>query len=129
MDFISGLPDNVGRQILGFLDVPTLVQKKVICRSWCRLFTNTVEQKATVPKPFESGEELRSTVEKYTRYKPADAEAFATTYGWPIGRWNVYNVEDFHIKSNLNPSGSVRMLTLYFLAAYLHVYPRFCEHE
>eukprot|EP00978_Attheya_sp_CCMP212_P024587 scaffold77505_cov52-Attheya_sp.AAC.1 len=46
MDFISGLPDDVGRHILGFLDVPTLVQKKIVCRSWCTLFTNTVQQKA-----------------------------------------------------------------------------------
>eukprot|EP00978_Attheya_sp_CCMP212_P033532 scaffold135641_cov68-Attheya_sp.AAC.1 len=96
MDFISGLPDDVGRHILGFLDVPTLVQKKVICRSWCTLFTNTVEQKAPVPNPFESSNELRNAVEKYAQYKPADAEAFATTYGWPIGRWNVSNVEDFY---------------------------------
>eukprot|EP00978_Attheya_sp_CCMP212_P034011 scaffold140408_cov41-Attheya_sp.AAC.2 len=90
MDFISGLPDDVGRYILGFLDVLNLEQKKVICRSWCRLLTNTIAQKAPIPKPFESSEELRSAARKYTQYKPAraDAEAFATTYGWPIGRWN-----------------------------------------
>eukprot|EP00978_Attheya_sp_CCMP212_P021938 scaffold64586_cov50-Attheya_sp.AAC.4 len=95
MDFISGLPDDIGHHILRFLDVPTLVQKKVICRSWCRLFTYTIEQKAPVPKPFESHQELQSAVEKYAQYKPSDAEAFATTYGWPIGRWNVSNVKAF----------------------------------
>eukprot|EP00978_Attheya_sp_CCMP212_P016203 scaffold42250_cov44-Attheya_sp.AAC.2 len=95
MDFIAGLPDDVGRHILGFLDVPTLVKKKVICRSWCRLLTNTIEQKAPVPKPFESGGELHSAVNKYTQYEPADAEDLATTYGWPIDRWNVSNVENF----------------------------------
>jgi surface protein len=60
------------------------------------LFTHTINQKAPVPKPFESSYKLQSAVKKYTQYKPADAEAFATTYGWPIGRWNVSNVENFH---------------------------------
>eukprot|EP00978_Attheya_sp_CCMP212_P049255 scaffold638035_cov134-Attheya_sp.AAC.1 len=59
MDCIPGLPDDVGRHILGFLDVPTLVKKKVIRRSWCTLFTNTIEKKAPIPKPFESRDELR----------------------------------------------------------------------
>eukprot|EP00978_Attheya_sp_CCMP212_P017146 scaffold45539_cov51-Attheya_sp.AAC.5 len=93
--FIPGLPEDVGRYIANFLDVPTLVRKKVICRSWRALFTITIEQKASTPKPFESGDELRSAVRKYTEYNPEDAEDFATTYGWPIGRWNVSNVEDF----------------------------------
>jgi surface protein len=90
--FISDLPDDVGRHILDFLDVPTLVQKKVICHSWRRVFTDTIEQKASTPKAFESNQELRSAVEKYAEYNPDDAESFATTYGWPIGRWNVSNV-------------------------------------
>eukprot|EP00978_Attheya_sp_CCMP212_P015633 scaffold40295_cov46-Attheya_sp.AAC.1 len=93
--FISELPDDVGRHILGFLDVPTLVQKKVICHSWQRLFTDTIEQKAPTPKAFEFNQELRSAVEKYAEYNPDDAEYFATTYGWPIGRWDVSNVVNF----------------------------------
>eukprot|EP00978_Attheya_sp_CCMP212_P005892 scaffold13164_cov51-Attheya_sp.AAC.4 len=95
MDFISGLPDDVGRHIVDFLDVPTLVQKKVIRRSWRALFTNTIERKAPTPKSFESGEQLRRAVRKYAQYDPEDAEYFATTYGWPIARWNVSNVEVF----------------------------------
>eukprot|EP00978_Attheya_sp_CCMP212_P038148 scaffold186147_cov40-Attheya_sp.AAC.1 len=95
MDFISGLPDDVGRHIVGFLDVPTLVQKKIICRSWRAFFADTIERKAPVPKAFESGDQLQGAVEKYTQYDPKDAEYFATTYGWPIARWDVSNVEVF----------------------------------
>jgi surface protein len=101
MDFISELPDEVGRHVLGFLDVPILVRKKVICQSWRSVFTVTIEQKAPTPKAFESNQELRSAVGKYAEYNPDDAESFATTYGWPIGRWNVSNVVNFsHVFSH-----------------------------
>eukprot|EP00978_Attheya_sp_CCMP212_P031118 scaffold116435_cov47-Attheya_sp.AAC.1 len=96
MDFLNELPDDVGRHIVGFLDVPTLVKKKAVCRSWRALFTITIEQKAPTPQTFESGDELRIAVEKYAEYNPNDAEDFATTYGWPIGRWNVSNVQNFY---------------------------------
>eukprot|EP00978_Attheya_sp_CCMP212_P048532 scaffold535642_cov98-Attheya_sp.AAC.1 len=89
------IPDDVMLYIVSFLDVPTLVQKKAVCRSWQRRFTNIVEQKAPTPKPFESDFELRNVVYKYAKYRLSDADYFATTYGWPIGRWDVTNVEDF----------------------------------
>eukprot|EP00978_Attheya_sp_CCMP212_P035939 scaffold159330_cov67-Attheya_sp.AAC.1 len=78
ISWLHQLPEEVGRYVVVFLDVPTLVEKK-----------------ASTPKPFESGNELRSAVAKYAQYNPVDAEEFATTYGWPIGRWNVSNIEDF----------------------------------
>eukprot|EP00978_Attheya_sp_CCMP212_P001445 scaffold3023_cov50-Attheya_sp.AAC.1 len=89
------VPEDVGRHILSFLDVPTLVQKKIVCRSWLLLFTNTVNEKASTPRAFESREELQEAVKKYTKYNLVDAEEFATTYGWPIGRWDVSNIETF----------------------------------
>eukprot|EP00978_Attheya_sp_CCMP212_P046081 scaffold373139_cov35-Attheya_sp.AAC.2 len=54
-----------------------------------------MDQKASTPKLFQSGYELGIAVAKYAKYNPNDTEDFATTYGWPIGRWNVSNVEDF----------------------------------
>jgi hypothetical protein len=36
------LPEDVGRHIVSLLDVPALVQKKAVCRSWQTLFTNTI---------------------------------------------------------------------------------------
>ena len=32
------VPEDVGHYILSFLDVPTLVQKKAVCRSWKAVF-------------------------------------------------------------------------------------------
>jgi surface protein len=95
MDFLNELPYDVGRHIVGFLDVPTLVKKKTVCHSWRSLFTSTIEQKALMPQAFESGTELRLAIIKYEKFNPNDAEDFATTYGWPVGRWNVSNIEDF----------------------------------
>eukprot|EP00978_Attheya_sp_CCMP212_P009241 scaffold21810_cov41-Attheya_sp.AAC.3 len=95
MDFLNELPEGMGRHIAGFLDVPTLVEKKAVCRSWRALFTTTIEQKASTPHAFESRDELRNAVKKYADYNPNDAEEIATTYGWPIGRWNVSNVQNF----------------------------------
>jgi surface protein len=89
------VPEEVGRHIVSFLDVPTLVRKKTVCRSWQIIFTHVIDQKAATPKAFQSREELQEAVKKYTKYNRADAEEFATTYGWPIGRWDVSHVQDF----------------------------------
>jgi surface protein len=98
------IPDDVMFYIISFLDVPTLVQKKAVCRSWQRLFTHIIDQKAPTPIPFESNTELRKAVCKYTEYRLGDADYFANTYGWPIGRWDVSNVEDFSGIFDLNTS-------------------------
>eukprot|EP00978_Attheya_sp_CCMP212_P034410 scaffold143925_cov52-Attheya_sp.AAC.3 len=76
MEFLTKLPDEVGRHIVGFLDVPTLVKKKAVCRSWRALFTDTIERKASTPQPFESGDELRFAVKQYAYYNPNDPDDF-----------------------------------------------------
>jgi hypothetical protein len=52
------VPEDVASYILTFLDVPTLVRKKTVCRSWQILFTDTIHQKASTPKAFQSHAEL-----------------------------------------------------------------------
>jgi hypothetical protein len=82
------VPEDVGRHIiLSFLDVPTLVRKKAVCRSWQILFTNAIRLKASIPRAFQSNAELKKTVHKYTRYNLEDADEFAERYGWPMDRW------------------------------------------
>eukprot|EP00978_Attheya_sp_CCMP212_P021477 scaffold62765_cov53-Attheya_sp.AAC.1 len=98
------VPEDVGRHILSFLDVPTLVRKKTVCRSWQILFTNTIHEKASTPKPFQSSTELKKAVDKYTKYNPDDAEEFAETYGWPIGRWDVSSIQYFGFMFYCNAS-------------------------
>ena len=89
------VPEELGRYILSYLDVPTLVRKKAVCRSWQLLFTDAIHQKASTPKAFQSRAELKEAVDKYVKYNVVDAQEFATTYGWPIGRWDVSNIQDF----------------------------------
>eukprot|EP00978_Attheya_sp_CCMP212_P005068 scaffold11197_cov32-Attheya_sp.AAC.1 len=63
MEFLTELSEDVGRHIVSFVDVPTLVKKKVVCRSWRALFTDTIQRKASTPQPFQSGDELRNAVQ------------------------------------------------------------------
>eukprot|EP00978_Attheya_sp_CCMP212_P046720 scaffold407646_cov51-Attheya_sp.AAC.1 len=91
---VDKVPEDVARHILSFLDVPTLVRKKAVCRSWRILFTNTIREKASTPQAFQSSAELKAAVDKYTRYNLVDAEEFAVTYGLPISRWDVSNIEN-----------------------------------
>jgi hypothetical protein len=95
MEFITELTEDVARYIVGFLDAPTLLKQKTVRRSWRALFTDTIERKASTPQPFQSRNELRMVVKKYAKYNPNDTDDFTTTYGWPIGRWNVSNVQNF----------------------------------
>jgi surface protein len=91
----NALPEDVVGYILSFLDVPTLVQNKAVCQSWESLCTHIIYQKVSTPQAFQSHSELKTTVNTYMKCNAADAEEIATTYGWPIGRWDVYKVEEF----------------------------------
>eukprot|EP00978_Attheya_sp_CCMP212_P039021 scaffold198837_cov48-Attheya_sp.AAC.2 len=83
------VPEELVSLILSFWDVPTLVQKKPVCHLWQMLCTRAIEEKAHTPrKAFETRDELRNAVEKYTEYDANDAEDFAATYGWPIDKWD-----------------------------------------
>ena len=85
-------------EALAYLDVTSLVQKKQVSCQWERLCSQAIDQKCgNVPQPFRSNDELRTVVRKYikTIEDPKDAEEIAKTYGWPIGRWDVSQVEDF----------------------------------
>eukprot|EP00978_Attheya_sp_CCMP212_P009320 scaffold22021_cov51-Attheya_sp.AAC.1 len=74
------LPEDVGHHILTFLDVLTfLVQKRAVCHSWQMLFTNIFRQKAVTPKAFQTRDELREAVKKYTKYNHINVEEFAQT--------------------------------------------------
>ena len=60
--------------------------------------TRAIEEKCGgVPQPFRTNEELKATVRKYINSKdnPKDAEEIARTYSWPIGKWDVSNLQDF----------------------------------
>ena len=90
--------DDLLREVLKYLDVASLVEKKQVCTHWKALCTRTIDQKnGGVPRPFQSRDGLRKAILKYIDAKdnPKDAEKIAASYGWPIGKWDVSNVTSF----------------------------------
>ena len=88
------------QEILSYLDVVSLVETKQVCTQWQRECTIAIDNKCgTGPQQFQTNTELKDAVRKYiatTEYdSPEDAEGIARTYGWPIGRWDVSQIEDF----------------------------------
>jgi surface protein len=81
---------------LSFLDVKALVQKETINKRWRKLCKNTIDAKCNPdgPKAFQSNEELKAAVKKYCKYEAANMEEIACTYGYPIDKWDVSQVED-----------------------------------
>eukprot|EP00978_Attheya_sp_CCMP212_P005566 scaffold12490_cov31-Attheya_sp.AAC.2 len=79
-------------------------------RPWCRRKLSVIRGKrysrtqALPPKAFQSKTELKEAVDKYLKYYFVDAEEFAQTHGWPIGRWDVSHVEDFRYLFNIKVS-------------------------
>eukprot|EP00978_Attheya_sp_CCMP212_P005711 scaffold12806_cov55-Attheya_sp.AAC.9 len=90
--------EDVGRHIRVFLDVPTLVKQKAVCRLWRALYTDTIERKASTPQPFQTGKELRIAIEKYAEYNPNDAEDFI---GGTFQMWRTLTVflTNFHLST------------------------------
>ena len=83
-------------EVLKYLDVPTLDQTMLVGQRWSHLCTVAITSKCSNrPKAFDTKAELRDAVHKYTHNNPNNAEALATTYGWPIGKWNVSQIQDF----------------------------------
>jgi len=98
----SDINDDLLGGILSHLDVITLSKNKSVCKRWEELCKLVIDRKAPSPiKPFTSNKELRSAIVDYNKIKgnPIDsiieAERIASNYGWPIGKWNVSQVEDF----------------------------------
>jgi surface protein len=101
------LPDDLLLPLLSHLDVKTLIAKKQVCRSLRHACTEAIDAKQTptTRKAFSTNQELCQAVEKYCGYSqatrsysqcnPQDAEEIAQTYGYPINKWNVSNLQKF----------------------------------
>jgi surface protein len=88
---------------LSFLDIKTLLQKERVNKTWRKLCKKTMQTKCG---RFESKQELKGAIDKYCQNKPSLMEDVACTYGYPIDRWDVSQIEDmsalFHLKSKFN---------------------------
>jgi hypothetical protein len=102
--------------VLSFLDVQILLQIESVNKTWQKLCKKTIYDKCDGghhdgPKSFQSNQELRNAVMKYCNYDAADMEEITCTYGYPIDRWDVSQIEDmsdvFHNMDAFNePIGS-----------------------
>ena len=115
---VQSLDEDILVQAFQFLDVVSIIQKvKPICKQWKRLSIIAIDMKCyKTKKPFETNEELKEAADKYAGsyheilgdgdyddqrepiYKPCGADAIedlASTYGYPIDKWDVSKIEDF----------------------------------
>jgi surface protein len=78
------------------VDVKTLLQMEKISKTWRQFCKKTIDDKCgnNGPKPFQSKQELVDAVEKYCKYEAEAMEEIACTYGYPMDKWNVSQVED-----------------------------------
>jgi hypothetical protein len=81
---------------LSFLDVKTLLQKLTVNKAWRKFIQDTIDAKCGQdgPQAFESNEELKRAVDQYCNYEAADMEAIACTYGYPIDKCDVSQLDD-----------------------------------
>jgi surface protein len=97
------------------LGCSTLIEKKRVCRDWNQLCTDAIDAQRTeetTKKAFTTEQERELDVKKYcghivrSRYSQRcsqeDAEEFATTYGWPMNKWDVSNNQDFSYIFSVN---------------------------
>eukprot|EP00548_Thalassiothrix_antarctica_P001113 CAMPEP_0194135012 /NCGR_PEP_ID=MMETSP0152-20130528/5087_1 /TAXON_ID=1049557 /ORGANISM="Thalassiothrix antarctica, Strain L6-D1" /LENGTH=311 /DNA_ID=CAMNT_0038831015 /DNA_START=99 /DNA_END=1031 /DNA_ORIENTATION=- len=111
---IEGNEDLMG-VILSYLNVVTLTKKKLVSTRWGKLCIVAIDRKVSFSdKPFGSNRELKKKIRDYINVKSnavddngneneniiIQAEKLASTYGWPIAKWDVSQIEDFsHIFS------------------------------
>jgi surface protein len=99
--------DGLVLNVLFFLDLSNLVRSTRVNKRWKALCTTTIDaeygNKQGNKQAFESNDELCDAVEKYCNALVAvrdgkntvSMEEVACKYGYPIGRWDVSQVDDF----------------------------------
>jgi len=86
--------DDVLFVIFDLLDLPTLLRIQRVCSYWKVLIHKAIPRRLG-NKMFLTTEELDDEIEKYCSDKVKYADELASTYGWPIGKWNVSKVSNF----------------------------------
>mmetsp|Transcript_21699 Transcript_21699/g.32862 ORF Transcript_21699/g.32862 Transcript_21699/m.32862 type:complete len:181 (-) Transcript_21699:180-722(-) len=78
-----------------YLDFPTLLRIQRVCLYW-NCLVHQVIPGFLGSRKFTTEEELYNKVREYYSDKFKFADEIARTYGWPIGKWNVSQVTNFH---------------------------------
>mmetsp|Transcript_21698 Transcript_21698/g.32859 ORF Transcript_21698/g.32859 Transcript_21698/m.32859 type:complete len:172 (-) Transcript_21698:180-695(-) len=87
--------DDMTCLILEFMDFPTLIRIQRVCKYWKHM-VHRVLPSILGKKKFMTLGELSKKVREYHDEKFKFSEDIARTYGWPIGKWNVSQVTNFH---------------------------------
>jgi len=93
---IARLPQDILQHILSYLCTGTLLQMKQVNTLWRSSCTVAIDRKLPkgARKVFQSNNELRYAVRKYSWHQWEHIERFATTYGYPINTWDVSMLKD-----------------------------------
>jgi hypothetical protein len=85
--------------LLSYFDVRTLIEMKKQVSWICTTVIDAKSRrtaKTTIIKVFETNQLLRYAINRYCNdCTPDAAEEIAEIYGWPIGPWDVSNLQDF----------------------------------
>mmetsp|Transcript_26903 Transcript_26903/g.40860 ORF Transcript_26903/g.40860 Transcript_26903/m.40860 type:complete len:242 (-) Transcript_26903:34-759(-) len=89
------LSEDILMLIFSFTDFVTLIRVvQRICMHWKMMVCRTLPF-ILGSKPFESKEELIGRIQEYCGDKILHADKIARLHGWPIGKWNVSEIDDF----------------------------------
>mmetsp|Transcript_16182 Transcript_16182/g.23792 ORF Transcript_16182/g.23792 Transcript_16182/m.23792 type:complete len:280 (-) Transcript_16182:65-904(-) len=81
---------------MSYVDFPTLVRIQRVSAHW-KLIACRAIPKRLGNKMFLTNQELRNKIKDYCgKDKVKFADELASTYGWPIGKWNVSKVTSFY---------------------------------
>jgi len=95
-EVIENVENGILSHALPFLDVVSIVDKKIVCTKWRDHCEAAIDSKGRdIKKAFANNEELREKVRQYVKGDHDDIEDIAREFGYPIGKWNVSQVKDF----------------------------------
>jgi hypothetical protein len=87
--------DDILLKVLAFSDVYDEVRTKRVNKRWQTFCDKAVEQNFQPKKKFQTNRELKGAAKKYCRYQKKQMNKFGRTCGFPIGKWEVGEIDDF----------------------------------
>eukprot|EP00546_Thalassionema_frauenfeldii_P007092 CAMPEP_0178925740 /NCGR_PEP_ID=MMETSP0786-20121207/18100_1 /TAXON_ID=186022 /ORGANISM="Thalassionema frauenfeldii, Strain CCMP 1798" /LENGTH=188 /DNA_ID=CAMNT_0020600695 /DNA_START=76 /DNA_END=639 /DNA_ORIENTATION=- len=80
--------------IMNFIDFPTLTRIQRVSTYWKMIVCQAIPRRLG-NRMFLTKKELIGRIREYCADKAKFADGIASTYGWPIGNWNVSQITDF----------------------------------
>jgi surface protein len=89
------VPDNVAFHIVSFFDVSDVTKSKRVNKSWKLLCEHAIKLNFQPKRAFCGKWELKDTAARYCEHHKDNIDEIGRTYGYPINKWDVSQVEDF----------------------------------